>query len=184
MDFRGMPDLLTTFTLSESIQFIHWFFSRWQEVQASLTSEQQPYFLPADDLELSPHQLGRDERVCALGCAQQNVNRRQRTPQERYLPGGRGRPGQVNNHKPMLTSNLPKTYSGSLFDGWGLVSKVILREPHDVQSWLTFVHSVQSVHTMAIHPNMQVGSKLLLCSAGRGTCHLQAKLSKLQRQTH
>lgn len=58
---------------------------------------------------------------------------------------------------------------------------VILREPHDVQSWLTFVHSVQSVHTMAIHPNTQVGSKLLLCSAGRGTCHLQAKLSKLQR---
>lgn len=40
---------------------------------------------------------------------------------------------------------------------------------------------VQSVHTMAIHPNTQVGCKLLLCSAGRGPCHLQAKLSKLQR---
>lgn len=58
---------------------------------------------------------------------------------------------------------------------------VILREPHDVQSRLTRVHSVQSVHTMAIHPNTQVGSKLLLCSARRGTCYLQAKLSKLQR---
>lgn len=35
---------------------------------------------------------------------------------------------------------------------------------------------------MAIHPNTQVGSKLFLCSTGRGICHLQAKLSKLQRQ--
>lgn len=53
-----------------------------------------------------------------------------------------------------------------------------------MQSWLTLVHSVQSVHTMAIHPNTQVGSQLLLCSAGRGPCHLQAKLSKLQRHYH
>lgn len=50
------------------------------------------------------------------------------------------------------------------------------------QSWLRFVHSVQFVHTMAIHPNTQVGSKLFLCSTGRGICHLQAKLSKLHRQ--
>lgn len=59
---------------------------------------------------------------------------------------------------------------------------VILRGPHDGQSWLPFVHSVQSVHIMAIHPNTQVGCKLLLCTAGRRPCHLQARLSKLQRQ--
>lgn len=35
---------------------------------------------------------------------------------------------------------------------------------------------------MATHPNTQVGSKLFLCNVWRGICHLQAKLSKLQRQ--
>lgn len=59
---------------------------------------------------------------------------------------------------------------------------VILREPQDFHTWLRFVHSVRFVHTMAIHPKTQVGSKLFLCSTGRGICHLQAKLSKLQRQ--
>lgn len=98
-----MPDILTIFTLSKSIRFIHWLFSRWQVVQASLTSEGQPCFLPADDLELCPHQLGRDESVCALRQAQQNANRRQRTPKERHLPGGRGGAGQVNSNKPTLT---------------------------------------------------------------------------------
>lgn len=95
-------------------------------LQASLTSEKQPCFLPADDLEHRPHQLGRDESVCAFGQAQQNANRRQkqRTPQERYLPGGSGRARQVNQQQKHVNFALPMTYSGSLLDGWRSVSKV------------------------------------------------------------
>jgi len=96
-----MSDLHATSSLPGSIQFICWLFSRWEVVQASLTSEEQPCFLPTDDLELFPHQLGRDESICAFGQAQQNANRRQkqRTPRERHLPGGRGRARQVNQQQ-------------------------------------------------------------------------------------
>ena len=95
-------------------------------VQASLTSKEQPCFLLADDLEHCPHQLGRDESVCAFGRAQQNANRRQkqRTPQERHLPGGRGRARQVNQQQKHVNFDLPMTYSGSLLDGWRLISTV------------------------------------------------------------
>lgn len=64
-----MPDLHATFSSLGSIPFICWLFSRWEVVQASLTSEKQPCFLPADDLEHRPHQLGRDGSVCAFGQA-------------------------------------------------------------------------------------------------------------------
>lgn len=121
-----MPDLHTTFPSSGSMQFTCWLFSRWEEVQVSLSSEEQPCSLPEGDLEHCPRQLGRDESVCAFGQAQQNANRRQkqRTPWERCLPGGRGRARQVNQQQKPINSDLPMTYSRSLLDGWRLVSKV------------------------------------------------------------
>lgn len=71
------------------------------------------------DLEHWPHRLGRVELV---HFDEQSRRQKQRTPQERHLPGGRGR-RQVNHQQKHLNFDLLRTYSRSLLDGWRLVQK-------------------------------------------------------------